>query len=120
MADTNKNDQNNVTEVIRGGREVDVVFADGSKDTVFVKELAWHKNKELTEIVTESAMRVVSSVTGLDEQTLERLNQDSFFDLHIAAIEVNMPNVNKWGKHLERVTSNPHMIAFQKDTGGSS
>ena len=120
MVDINNKNEGNVTEVLRGGREVDVTFFDGGEDTVFVKELPWHKNEELAKMVTEKPIEVVMVATGIDREVLEKLDPDSFFDLHISAIEINMPNLNKWGKHMERVSKHPQIIEFQKGTGGLS
>jgi len=95
-------DSSDTADIIAGGRSVAVTFLDGSKDTVFVKEYPWYKVSTLAEHYKDD-FALVRETCGISQEILETLTLESFQELHVAALKLNLPILNKWGKHQVRV-----------------
>lgn len=77
-----------MSALLRGGKDVSLITADGSAESVFVRELPVRKLSDwLAAQDDEAAM--VKLVTGRDDGWVDSLDRDSFLAVVDAATELN-------------------------------
>lgn len=101
----------NDNEILMGGREITITkAADNSTSTVKIKKVSHLRGAKLVEAYGDDAA-LASLVSGLSEEELSDLTEDSFYDIVDTGHEINDKTLTRALESQSKKLQNP---AFQK------
>lgn len=97
-------------EALFGGKVISVTFRDGRTEEVRVRELPIRRFPDFFTSLQDEG-QLLALVTGQDEETIDKLSDESHEALVEAAMDVNFTRAERWlerqAKLGERLQNNP-------------